>query len=141
MLSCLMVIHLCAKFGMPKSTSKDFLAKTQIHGENIILIWRPKAKVIPMWHIVPWWNTHVPNMGWLCQRTKHMWPEHKTMTKTYRLTLKSKDNGIWMYATHQLMVINSCAKYDMSMLQQQKLRVGHKDMSKPINLTYRSKVN
>ena len=26
-------------------------------------------------------------------------------------------------------------KYDMSMLQQQKLHVGHEDMSKPVNLT------
>ena len=41
---CLMVIHPCAKFGMPMSKSKDNLAKTQIHGENIILILRPEGQ-------------------------------------------------------------------------------------------------
>ena len=34
----LLSIHQCAKFGMPVSKSKEDLAKTQIHGENIILI-------------------------------------------------------------------------------------------------------
>ena len=43
---CLMVIHPCAKFGMSVSKSKDDLAHTKIHGENIILILRPKVKVI-----------------------------------------------------------------------------------------------
>ena len=41
-----MVIHPCAKFGMPMSKSKDDLAHTKIHGENIILIFRSKFKVI-----------------------------------------------------------------------------------------------
>ena len=41
-----MVIHPCAKFGMPMSKRKDGLAHTQIHGENIILILRPKVKII-----------------------------------------------------------------------------------------------
>ena len=41
-----MVIHPCAKFGMSISKSTNDLAKTQIHGENIILILRPKVKVI-----------------------------------------------------------------------------------------------
>ena len=33
------------KFGMPISKSKDDLAQTQIHDENIIEILRPKVKV------------------------------------------------------------------------------------------------
>ena len=36
----------CVKFGIPMSKSKDDLAKVHIHGENIILILRPKVKVI-----------------------------------------------------------------------------------------------
>ena len=32
---CLMVIHTCAKFGMPMSKRKDDLGHTKIHGENI----------------------------------------------------------------------------------------------------------
>ena len=36
----------CAKFGMSMSKRKDDLAQTQIYGENIILILRPKVKVI-----------------------------------------------------------------------------------------------
>ena len=41
---CLKVIHICAKFGMPMSKSKDDLAQTQIHGGNKILILRAKGQ-------------------------------------------------------------------------------------------------
>ena len=36
------------KFGMPISKNKDDLAQTKIHDENIIVILRPKVKVIHM---------------------------------------------------------------------------------------------
>ena len=42
---CLMMIHQCAKFGMLMSKSKDNLAQTKIHGENMILILSQKVKV------------------------------------------------------------------------------------------------
>ena len=57
---CLMLgKNLCAKFDMPMLKSKDVLAKTQIHNENIILILRSKVKVIqrPCMYV-----THCPIM-------------------------------------------------------------------------------
>ena len=44
--TCLIVKHLCAKFGMPMSKSKDDLVQTKIYGENIILILKPNVQVI-----------------------------------------------------------------------------------------------
>ena len=45
------------KFGMSISKNKDDLAQTKIHGENIIVILRPKVKVIHM-SLIP--VTHCP---------------------------------------------------------------------------------
>ena len=61
----LMAIHPCAKFGVPVSKSKDHLAKTQMHGENLILILRLKVKFKQK----SWmYATHYPMVTYSCAR-------------------------------------------------------------------------
>ena len=77
------------------------------------------ASIYGMWHIIPWWYTHMPNKVWLCQRTEKLRYEHKAMSKNLiNLTLRSKIkvvSGSWMYWTLSLMVIDPCVKYGMPM--------------------------
>ena len=68
------------------SNSKDDLAQTQTHGENIKYLFlaqrsRPYRGQEYMWYIVPRWYTHVLNIVWLSQRIKKQWPEHSAMSK------------------------------------------------------------
>ena len=64
---CLMVIHPCVKFGMPMSKSKDDLTQTQIHGENIISILRPKVLCQIWYEFVKGQKSCGPNTK-LCQK-------------------------------------------------------------------------
>ena len=43
-----------------------------------------------MRHIVPWWPTQVPNIVWLCQRTKKLWTENKAMSYKFDLEVKGQ---------------------------------------------------
>ena len=88
---------ICQKISMPMS-----FCQTQIYGENIILILRSKSYRGHECtrHVVPWWNTHVPNKVWLCQRTKKL-RQNKLNTKlchkSYKFDLKVKVQGrIWI---------------------------------------------
>ena len=94
---CLMVIHVhpCAKFGMPVSKSKDEHAHTQIHGESIILLLRPKVKVIQRICI---FVTHRHNVIYSCVKydkttsldQKSCGPNTKPCQKTHTSHLKVK---------------------------------------------------
>ena len=127
---------------MPILTSKDVhnLAQTQIHGENIILIFEVKSQGDGM--NVRDTSSHMVR---LCLRTKNCARTQSCVIYVYlNLTLRSKIYDIlrsWMYATHPFIVIDLCAKYGMPLSKQTKLRVGHKTCQKPINLTLRSKAN
>ena len=113
-----MVIHPCAKFGMPMSKRKDDLAHTKIHGENIKF--DIKVKVIQRsWMYV----THYPMVIHSCARyDKKAAAQTQTHIKNpINLTLRLKVNiisGSWINATYSLMEIDPCAKYGMLMSKQ-----------------------
>ena len=55
------------------------------------------------------------------ERTKKLWSERKVMSKTYKLTLRSKINvvsGSWMYATCCVMVTDACTKNELPVPEQ-----------------------
>ena len=85
----LMAIHPCAKFGVPVSKSKDHLAKTQKHGENLILNIEAKGQgqteVMNVCDTLSYgdilmcqiWYEYVKG---LCQ--KKLWPDHQAVSNT-----------------------------------------------------------
>ena len=78
----LMVIHPCAKYGIPKSNQKKVMGRTQKHVKNPInLTLRSKFKVVSdhesTQHIVSWWYTHVPNIVSQC-KPKTLWAGHES---------------------------------------------------------------
>ena len=105
------------KFRMPMWKSK-FILQDSIHGENImILILRSKVKVIQsLWMIH---SLAKQCMTMSKDKNTEAWTRSHVIN-TINLTLKSKFNvvsGSWMYLTHCLMVIDTCAKYGMPMVK------------------------
>ena len=110
----------------------------------------PKVKVIQRsWMYVThnsWWYIHVPNMVWLCQRGKKLWPLHKAISKTLQIW----PSGQGKCGVRIMNVCNTlshgdrdlCVKYDGPISKQTEV-VGwiQRHLKKPIYLTLRSKVN
>ena len=81
---CFMVIHVCVKFGIPMSKSKDYVM-TKIHGEMY-----EKMYVT----IVSYYYTYVPNIVFLYVKgQKVMFPNEMSCHQNpHVLTLRSKVN-------------------------------------------------
>ena len=52
-----------------------------------------------MRHIFPWWKTNVPNMVWLCHRTKKLWPNIKPCWKPCKFDLEVKGKPMKVHDT------------------------------------------
>ena len=92
--STLSPIHPGAKVVMPMSKSKGDLAQIQIHDANIILILRPKVKVIQRSRM---YVTHYPMVKHSCarygitvNRQKSCGPNTKPCQKLYKFDLEFK---------------------------------------------------
>ena len=66
-----------------------------------------------MWHIVPWWYTHVHNKVWLCQRTKKVRPEHSYVINPVNLVKGQGRIRIINVLDASLIVMDPRAKYGM----------------------------
>ena len=124
---CLMVMQ---RYACVKELRRS--CPTQIQGKNVILMLRPKVKVIqrswmyaiqsPMCQIIRNTSGHLWKDGgvpfvWVdyLKEQKSCDPNTKSCQNPIDFTLRSNVNvvsGSWMYATLPLMVLDPCAKYN-----------------------------
>ena len=96
-----------------------------------------------MWHIVPWWYTHMHNKVWLCQRTRKVRPEQSL--KPYKFDIEVEGQGhiriMNVLDTSSLGDRPICQIWYANVKANRSYRLDMKTWQKPIKLTWRSKVN